>query len=178
MKLLNEKLAINEYIYPFAEKNNSLLYSYIQTLPRGENNTGVVKSLKLTPRNLHLDSNNEIQSLLKWINQLLDRDFIRRSHPMASYQHNPSVGLKCNEMWALVCDKGDSIDPHTHSPNAYTFTYYVNTPKGSSPIIFPISGHRIKAEAGKLVIFEGRLIHAIPPNKCEGRCIIGGCIGL
>ena len=174
MKLLNEKLAINEYIYPFAEKNNSLLYSYIQTLPRGENNTGVVKSLKLTPRNLHLDSNNEIQSLLKWINQLLDRDFIRRSHPMDSYQHNPSVGLKCNEMWALVCDKGDSIDPHTHSPNAYTFTYYVNTPKGSSPLVLSTSKRKIKPEPGKLLIFDARIFHEIPPNQCDSRCLVCG----
>ena len=44
----------------------------------------------------------------------------------------------------------------------------------SSPLVFPTSGHEVKAEEGKVVIFESRLRHTITPNQCEERCILAG----
>ena len=29
-------------------------------------------------------------------------------------------------------------------------------------------------EEGKIVIFDGRLSHKVPPNKCDGRVIVSG----
>jgi hypothetical protein len=60
------------------------------------------------------------------------------------------------------------------TPNYFSFVYYVTTPEGSSPLVFPTSGHEVKAEEGKVVIFESRLRHTIPPNQCEERCILAG----
>ena len=50
----------------------------------------------------------------------------------------------------------------------------VNAPKGSSPLVFVTSGRKIKPEAGKVVIFESRLNHAVPKTKSTDRCIISG----
>lgn len=32
----------------------------------------------------------------------------------------------------------------------------------------------IPPEEGKIVIFDGRLSHKVPPNKCDGRVIVSG----
>ena len=47
---------------------------------------------------------------------------------------------------------------HYHHPHSsLVFVYFVNTPKGSSPLVFPTSGKKVKAEAGTLVIHPGVL---------------------
>ena len=63
---------------------------------------------------------------------------------------------------------------HNHYPCSYSFVYFVKCPKGSSPLIFPTSGKKIKAEEGKVVIFPGNLWHSVPQNKCEDRIVLAG----
>ena len=59
----------------------------------------------------------------------------------------------------------------------WSFVYFIDCPRGSSPLVFSDSGKRIKAEEGKLVIFPGHLRHHVPKNKCEGRIVLAGnCI--
>ena len=81
-----------------------------------------------------------------------------------------------NELPSIEFKKGDLISSHTHTPYLYAFTYVVNAPKGSSPLIFPTSGHRVKSEEGKLILWDARLVHRVPPAKVDGRCIIAGVI--
>ena len=54
------------------------------------------------------------------------------------------------------------------------FVYFVNAPKGASPLVFTTSGKKIKAEAGKVVIFPGTMYHHVPKNKCKNRVILAG----
>ena len=56
----------------------------------------------------------------------------------------------------------------------YTFCYYINSPKGSSPLVFSTSKKKFKPELGKLLIFDARLFHEIPINKGEFRCVLSG----
>lgn len=156
---INEKLQIEEYNYPFADKVNPLLESEIK------------KARGHKPSNIHahftgfyFDRNNKLaQNLSCWVSDLIRRDFIQKK-----------VDLKCAELWGVLYKEGDYITEHNHSPSLYSFSYYVNVPKGSSPLVFVTSGRKIKPEAGKVVIFESRLIHKVLPNKGNGRCIISG----
>ena len=77
-------------------------------------------------------------------------------------------------MWGLLYNKGDEVTSHHHGGNLFSFSYYVSAPKGSSPLIFTTSGYKIKPKEGQLIIFDSRLIHHIPKDKSEGRCVIVG----
>ena len=52
--------------------------------------------------------------------------------------------------------------------------YFINCPRGSSPLIFKASGKRIKAEEGKIVVFSSNLKHYVPKNRCENRLVLAG----
>ena len=172
MKLINEKLAVAEYKYPYYEKLNPILLSYISSLPEDPDLPQNVTA-KMTYRNLE---NKKLDKLLRWIIQLLEKDFVVKSgedwdhHQINGWKWN----MKCIELWGVQYDKGSHITKHTHAPYSYSFTYIVNSPKNSPPLIFSTSGHRVKSEEGKLVLWEGRLIHEVPPAKVDGRCIIAG----
>ena len=81
------------------------------------------------------------------------------------------------ESWAARLDKGQQTLEHDHLYVAsYAFVYFVNTPKGSSPLVFPTSRKRIKAESGKLVLFPPSLRHKVPINKCDNRVTLASNI--
>ena len=44
------------------------------------------------------------------------------------------------------------------------FVYFIQCPRGSSPLVFSTSGKRVKAEEGKVVIFPGNIYHHVPKN--------------
>jgi hypothetical protein len=157
--LIRERLWLEEYTYPFAEKVNPILLEYI--LRQENNSTTTPYHIKAKQTHWHLDS-KEVRNLVEWITNLLHRDIEVR------------IRLKCAEVWGVVYNKGDYVDDHCHSPSQYSFVYYVNAPKGASPLVFSTSGHRVRAEAGKMIIFESRLNHKVLPNKGENRCVISG----
>jgi|TARA_R100000081_G_scaffold23416_1_gene10262 hypothetical protein len=75
--------------------------------------------------------------------------------------------------WAARLDKNQETLEHSHLHFCtLAFVYFVNTPKGSSPLVFPTSGKKIKAESGKLVLFPPSLSHKVPINKCDNRVTI------
>ena len=75
--------------------------------------------------------------------------------------------------WAARLDKNQETLEHSHLHFCtLAFVYFVNTPKGSSPLVFPTSGKKIKAEPGKLVLFPPSLNHKVPINKCDNRVTI------
>ena len=65
---------------------------------------------------------------------------------------------------------------HNHTSALMGFVYFINTPKGSSPLVFKTSGKKIKAEEGKIVLFPGVMNHYVPKNKCKNRMILAGNI--
>ena len=82
--------------------------------------------------------------------------------------------LKVMQNWFAVYDKGDWVDYHCHFPLSYSFVYFVNCPRGSSPLKFYYSGKKVKAEEGKLVIFPAHVRHSVPKNKCKNRVSLIG----
>ena len=174
MKLIQEKLVIEEYIHPYYEKVNPILHSHILSLPNDSDHPYNVQA-KMTARNLQ---SKELDKLLQWIIQLIERDFLVKAMGEKSPQLHQINGwqweVECRELWGVEYKKGNYIAEHTHAPYTYSFTYIVNSPQGSPPLIFPTSGHRVKSENGKLILWDGRLIHKVPPAKVDGRCIIAG----
>ena len=81
--------------------------------------------------------------------------------------------------WATRLDRGQETLEHDHLYYAtFAFVYFVNTPKGASPLVFTTSGKKIKAEPGKIVIFPASLRHKVPINKCDNRVTIASNITL
>ena len=79
--------------------------------------------------------------------------------------------------WIAKLDKGQETIDHDHYPfSTMVCVYFVNTPKGSSPLVFTKSGKKVKAEAGTLVIHPSTLRHKVPPNKCDNRVTIASNI--
>ena len=158
---IREKLQVGEYKYPFAEKVNPLLESQIREVWDNRDKPG---NMNAQFTGFHFDRDNKsAQNISRWVSNLIRKDFIQ--HP---------VDLKCVELWGVLYNEGDYITHHNHIPSLYSFVYFVNTPKGSSPLVFETSGRKIEPEAGKIVIFESRLVHKVPPNKCNGRVTISG----
>ena len=103
--------------------------------------------------------------ILEWIESL-----IRANYKLPHYE----FGLEFYNSWYIKYEKGDKTNSHQHIPAAFSFVYYIQTPKGSSPMIFTHTGKRVKAEAGKAVIFPGNVYHHVPKNKCSGRIVLSG----
>ena len=190
LRQVRENLVVGEYFFPFAEKYNPILYSHILSLTNGNSDIGphngvVYSKRKTTPDYYKYE---EVAPLMKWITSMLVRDFCpsdrvhyhqttRRPDHQTAAGRRYGEGIRCTETWGLIFERDNEIKPHTHLSNLFTFTYYVKVPKGSAPLVFPTSGKKIKPEEGKLVMFESRLVHMVPANKSDSRCIIGGCFG-
>ena len=102
--------------------------------------------------------------ILKWIKFLIREN----------YEFDRDFGLEFFNSWFIKYEKGDKTNSHAHIPAAFSFVYYIQTPKGSSPMIFTHTGKRVKAEAGKAIIFPGNVYHHVPKNKCSGRIVLSG----
>ncbi len=153
-----ENLYMYEYLCPFAEDINPHL---LELLLNEEDFEGKPGNIKAKSTAWELDRRHEaVADLVGWIHE--------------SYMDIERLPLVCPEVWGVVYNEGDSTECHSHFPSVMSFTYYVNAPEGSSPLVFPGSGTEIEAEAGKVIVFESRLRHEVPPNKCDGRCVIAG----
>lgn len=82
--------------------------------------------------------------------------------------------LELESSWGQYYYVDDYHEIHDHYPNQWAFVYYVNTPEGSSPLVFVDSGKEFYGKAGQIIIFPGLIKHYVPPNKCEGRSVIAG----
>ena len=82
------------------------------------------------------------------------------------------------DAWDARYDYGNHALVHIHGDIFASFVYYIKTPEGSSPIIFPDENETVEAKEGNLLIFPGHINHYVPENKCEGRVIIAGNINL
>tara|TARA_B100000287_G_C20482844_1_gene721847 strand:+ start:339 stop:866 length:528 start_codon:yes stop_codon:yes gene_type:complete len=159
IRFLKERLGTCEYEYPFAKKVNSILERQIKEL---YDPSQIPPNINAHFTGWHLDS-KEVRNLVRWVSDLVCRDFISQTSTLMS-----------SEVWGVMFKEGDYITEHAHTPSIYSFVYYVNTPKGSSPLIFSTSGYKVKPKEGKLIIFDSALLHKVPPNKCNNRCVISG----
>ena len=166
---IRQKLEVKEYLYPFAEKINPLLYDAVSHIRNESDNKDYIKKSQQAVRWIRNDEiviqNHQLTLLENWISQIIERDFVigKRSP------------LICFEMWGIIYEDETEIEIHSHPDALYSTSYYVNAPKGSAPLIFKESNYKIKAQGGKLIVFDGRLDHYVPKSKKikdKKRCVI------
>ena len=145
---LNEKLMDDLSKLSFLSHEKNIYHTNI----KGSQFNFIRENLSLKPRGVTLIEN--------WVEQII-RDKLGGS---LNYRFGT---------WAARLDKGQQTLEHDHLFFCtHAFVYFVNTPEGSSPLVFPTSGKKIKAEPGKLVLFPASLRHKVPVNKCDNRVTI------
>ena len=119
----------------------------------------------------HPERPKGVDLIQNWVKQIIQNEVLNCNSKVA-------VPVDINfATWLARLDKGQETLEHAHSLYAtLAFVYFVNAPKGSSPLIFTTSGKKIKAEPGKLVLFPGPLLHKVPVNKCDNRVTIASNI--
>ena len=163
---ISEKLKVEDYFYPFSQKINPILYDIVSNLPcesRDDRNVQSQKMVRWIKNDKMYAENKQLFLLENWISQLINKDFKHKNL------------LVCDEMWGVLYEYDVEIVDHSHRDSLYSCSYYVSAPPGSSPLIFTTSNHKIKAQEGKLIIFDGRLQHHIPKSKRmkdKKRCVI------
>ena len=79
--------------------------------------------------------------------------------------------------WGASYGKGESAQAHNHWPATWSWCYYLQVPKGSSPLVFREAGIMFEPKVGDLVVFNGQAEHHVPPCECEEkRVMIAGNI--
>ena len=82
-------------------------------------------------------------------------------------------GFTLYECWFVIYNKNSGLPTHNHFPYPLTFVYYINTPKGCSPLIINDQEHNMRE--GQLIMFNGHAEHSVPPqSKVDGRSVITG----
>ena len=88
-----------------------------------------------------------------------------------------SPRLMTEECWGASYGKGELTKNHNHWPALWSWCYYLQVPKGSSPLVFSEAGIMFEPNVGDLVIFDGQAEHSVPPCECEEkRVMIAGNI--
>ena len=96
-------------------------------------------------------------------------------YPLGQYL-NKGFKFVINSAWFAKYSIGDNTINHMHIPAVFSFVYFIQSPPGSSPLIFTTSKLEIKPEEGKLVMFPSLLYHHVPHNKCDNRIVLAGNI--
>ena len=113
-----------------------------------------------------------VKTVMKWVDSLCYGNHFM--HKTALREHNL---IKVDmTVWFAKYGKDQYTIIHDHRSDLLAFVYFVNAPKGASPLVFTTSGKKIKAEAGKIVVFPGTIQHCVPKNKCENRLVLAGNI--
>jgi hypothetical protein len=91
-----------------------------------------------------------------------------------------SKRFKLMDYWGVNYEKGQAIIPHTHYPMTLSFSYYVNTPKGCSPLLIDTGFEddqifdELHLKACDVVFFASHLFHTVRPEPIGDRSIIAG----
>ena len=153
--------------YPYASELNPLLYqmskddiefSEVSELHANAMDKPEVRTIKvpgdatLTALNIHQKDIKEVDKFFNWLNK--------------------SIGIEIKRSWVIVYNKGQSANSHRHIEYKTTFSYGINIPEGSSPLI--ISGNKVEPVVGEVIAFSGELYHSVPASEVDGRCILVG----
>jgi len=139
--------------------------------------------------------NDDAKFITALVGDYVDRDFSPREHKDKEV-----------ETWGVSYTEGESIDWHCHGKpqggSDYSFCYYPKVPEGSANLLFkdihsdmmrwetnhdyytdlqngfpdyPMY-YECTPEEGKLVVWDAEIMHAVLPNKSNGRCAFIGNI--
>ena len=82
---------------------------------------------------------------------------------------------RCHLMWGMRNESGDSFRVHDHWPSTWSFTYYLNPPKGAAGLYFPTEDIEVDLHHGLLILFKGDTLHGVKESTYDGYryCIAG-----
>ena len=161
--------------YPEHKTANPILHEIIKKVATKKIITGAFQ----TPYQSGSDQRHieELDMLFSWI----ERKAIFAADKLAENSGSIFNGTKeeikhfeIAEYWGMYYTEGAGAVPHNHFPYPLCFTYYINTPEGSSP--FTLEDEDIPVESGKIVFFRGTQTHQVKPCESEGRSMIAGNI--
>ena len=168
---LKENLPVIVERHPYHKSINKKLMEQVNTLPfKNPNELNYYTNVRAVQYTLtDNDVGPTIKLIQNWIGELISINVARIPVDISKFA-----------MWfsRYNDEKGNLTRDHDHLVAAtFGFVYFVNTPKGSSPLVFTTSGKKIKAEEGKIVIFPASLRHMVPQNRCKDRVVLAGNIG-
>ena len=164
---ISQKTEVHQYHYPFAEKINPVLHRFICEHSYTED--PYVPGAEQIPFDYKpLLDLKEFQLIIDYAKSLI---LNMKSTPVSD---QIPWSLELLTWWGQLYNRGSFQAPHHHNPTHWAFVYYVNTPRGSSPLIFEAGNKKIDPTEGDLILFPAWLTHFVPPNKCEGRSVIVG----
>lgn len=71
-------------------------------------------------------------------------------------------------MWGIKYKSLDYAILHDHFPATWSCVYYINPPKNSPGLYFPEENKEIDIHHGKLIMFEGNVLHEVKKQEFEG----------
>ena len=164
--------------YPYAESLNKKLLDDVKRFPffNYENSKSYtnIHGSKCVIGDHQVTLN--MQLIVDWVKQLILAKKESSNLLQAAAEHKSKIDIG---IWFAKYNKGEYTINHDHTNHAlHSFVYFVECPKGSSPLVFTTSRKRINAEEGKIVIFPGNVYHHVPKNKCDGRMTLVGNVGM
>tara|TARA_B100000427_G_C15315823_1_gene510306 strand:+ start:125 stop:643 length:519 start_codon:yes stop_codon:yes gene_type:complete len=159
VNIIKENIDITIDKYPYFKSINKTLMDdidkmgYDDTSGYRKNDTAKFSITTLSPA---------ADTISDWVSKLISIKYEITSLPLLS---------RC---FFTRCDKGDFVGVHNHFPDVFSWVYYVNTPRGSSPLVFTTSNKKIKAEEGQVLIFPSLVKHHVPFNRCDARISLVG----
>ena len=150
--------------YPQAEELNPILHQHIIDITKDSEHPNNMGALMSEPYDFTV---KEFDIIVEYVKEVLGN---LKDAPYP-YQSNP---LKLVEVWGQYYKEDAYQISHYHAHSDWAFVYYVNTPEGSSPLVFDKSEKEVYSKAGEVIIFPGWLVHHVPKNKGEGRSVISG----
>ena len=167
--IINQKVRIYRCRFPHADTLNPKLHKII--LKEAVNKD--MGALMTHWNAQHIKEFNLIQDFA--INLILGSDSnIMIEEKWVGRNMGPNLELRKGNLWGQLYNKGDYQVGHDHIPYHISYVYYVNTPKGSSPLVFDQSKKKLFPKAGEIVLFPSWVWHSVPPNNCDERTMIGG----
>ena len=159
-----QRTPIYTYEYPFAERLNPKLHDII--LEKAVN-----RDMGATMTNWKEGlSIKEFCKIGDWVSNIMQTNF---GNVMLDF--DAAFKLKLKDLWGQYYKKGDYQVSHHHNPHYWSFVYFVNTPRGSAPLVFTESNKKVTPKAGMLVLFPGWVRHHVPKHKREEiRSVIAG----
>ena len=101
------------------------------------------------------------------------------NHMGGAYNFKPTdldkgSNFRITQCWGNRFNEGQGEMKHNHFPYTMSFSYYVNLPEGSSPII--INDEPIDIEEGQVLLFSANQMHYVPNSDVDNRYAIIGNI--
>lgn len=160
--IIKEHHKISIHQYPFNDSLKERIkeeLKYYELTKNKMNADGSVTNVK-APQTLSFSENDfkSVKCITQWIPQCLP-SFLK---------------LRLSSYWIAQYGQGDYTVKHSHIPSTYTFVYFIESPRGSSPLVFSTSGRKVLPKEGRLVVFPGCIKHHVPKNHSEGRLILAG----